>query len=470
MSARKIGFLILILVFGGVVELAWNIREHRFSFGPEGLRILGGKFYGPSFEFEETEERAVSSQGPLEVEVRNSFGAVRVLPGEEGRVRVALRKVVFQPTEEKARVFAERVELRLVEQEGLLRISTNRDEVEGREKVGFETHLEVHVPAAATAVVRSDHGRVEASGIAGADVKASFEDVRVERISGMVSIDGRHGTVEASDLGADLQLKSRHGDVEVTGVEGAVDVDVEHGALTAHGTASVDARVSFGRVVVESIEGDLTLEARHAGAQIADVSGHVSVQTSYDGVRLERVGGDVTARVQHGSVKVSEVKGGVTAEASHDGVWLDTVGGPVDVSVRGGRLEARELGAEVHVEARGNDVVIEGFRGAIHVNAEGGDVHLSPVHPITRDVTVDARHGDLRLEVPAGSRFELEAESRRGALSLDVPELGGVEPTTTPTGGRATGRVGGGGARVRLTADNDLTLQPGGSALPAEKP
>ena len=57
MSARKIGFLILILLFGAVVEIAWNVRENRYSLGPEGCRVLGGRFYGPSFDFEETAER-----------------------------------------------------------------------------------------------------------------------------------------------------------------------------------------------------------------------------------------------------------------------------------------------------------------------------------------------------------------------------------------------------------------------------
>jgi len=159
----------------------------------------------------------------------------------------------------------------------------------------------------------------------------------------------------------------------------------------------------------------------------------VEVQTSYDGIRLGRIGGDVTASTR---------EGGVTAQT---------------------------LGGDVHVRARGDDVSIDGFRGPVDVEDEGGDVLLVAATPITKAVTVSARRGGVRLEVPPGSRFELEAESRRGDLLLDLPGLD-LSGSDAGAAGRATGTLGGGGARVKLTADDDITLAPASAALPAEKP
>jgi hypothetical protein len=432
-SARKIGFLILILAFGGIVETAWHVRESHFAFGPEGFRVLGGRFYGPSFTFEESAERLVEADQALEVEVRNAFGGVRIVPGPGPEVEIKLRKVVFQPTEERARAFADRVELRLEEEEGRLRVGTNRDDVGRKENVGFETHLELLVPPDTRAWIWNDHGRVEVSGIARADVRTSFDDVRVERITGPVKIDSRQGAVEASDLGAELTLKSRHGDVEVVGIAGPLDLDVQHGKLTARRTAGVEAKVSYGQVVADHVEGDVRVEARHAGARIEDVSGEVEVQTSYERIRLERIGGNVWASTR---------EGGVTAQT---------------------------LGGGVHVRARGDDVSIDGFRGPVDVENDGGDVLLVTATPITEAMTVSVRRGGVRLEVPPGSRFDLEAESRRGDLLVDVPELDRSGSDATD-GGRATGTIGGGGVLVKLTADDDVTLAARRSAPPAEKP
>ena len=396
MSARKIGFLILVLLFGAVVELSWNVRENHYSFGPEGLRVLGGRFYGPSFEFEETAERALPSEEATDVEVRNSFGEVRVAPGEGSEIQVRLRKVVFRPTEEKARGFSERVELQIEEDEGRIRVGTNRDELEGGDDVGFETHLEVRVPPNTAVQVRNEHGVVDVRGVASARIRSGFENVRVETIAGAVSIDTRQGAVEVSGLGGDLTLESRHGDVEVSDVAGLADLDVQHGRVSVREAGGVNARASYGEVEVEGVKGDVVIHARRAGVRTAEVSGGADIQTTFADVRVERVAGPVQVRVEH------------------------------------------------------------------------GDAHLAPGAPITTAIDATASHGEIRLEVPAGSRFELDAESRHGELDFDVPDLD-VELLVTETPARATGRLGGGGARVTLRARGDITLEAGPDELPAEQ-
>ena len=58
MSARKIGLLLLLLGFGATVETAWQVRGD-VGIGPEGCRVIGGRFYGPSWSFEQTAERTL---------------------------------------------------------------------------------------------------------------------------------------------------------------------------------------------------------------------------------------------------------------------------------------------------------------------------------------------------------------------------------------------------------------------------
>ena len=84
MSARKIGMLILLLAAGGAIETAWQVKGH-WQIGPQGCRVMGGRFYGPSFSFEQAEERAI---GPApQLTVKNSFGAVSVAPGNTCEVK-----------------------------------------------------------------------------------------------------------------------------------------------------------------------------------------------------------------------------------------------------------------------------------------------------------------------------------------------------------------------------------------------
>src|SRR5207247_5095943 len=143
MSARKIGLLFLILGLGAGLETAWSVRNH-VDLGPEGCRVLGGRFYGPSWAFEDELRQAVPAGA--RVEVQNAFGSVRVTTGAPGEVKVGLRKLVFLPTRERAREFAGRVSARASVDREVVRVSTNRDEVGREDRVGLETHLDPRVP------------------------------------------------------------------------------------------------------------------------------------------------------------------------------------------------------------------------------------------------------------------------------------------------------------------------------------
>ena len=241
MSARKIGLLILLLGFGAAIETAWQVRGD-WRIGPEGCRVIGGRFYGPSYSFEQTAERALPAGEAPRLEVRNAFGGVSVTAGAPGVVKVKLRKVVFLPTEEKARAFADRVELRLSGDGARVKVGTNRDEIGRGEDVGFETHLEIEAPAETAVEIRNEHGRVDLAGVASADVVSSFDGVSIERMAGALKLEARHGDVRASGIGAGLELTSRHGNVEVSDVTGASKLDVEHGDVSARKTGAARRR------------------------------------------------------------------------------------------------------------------------------------------------------------------------------------------------------------------------------------
>jgi hypothetical protein len=89
---------------------------------------------------------------------------------------------------------------------------------------------------------------------------------------------------------------------------------------------------------------------------------------------------------------------------------------------------------------------------------------------VTAEVTASATNGEVRLDVPEGSRFDLDAESRRGELSTQVPGL-----TASETGGqpgrahRVAGHMAGGGPAVRLRADGDITLEAGAAGPIADR-
>jgi len=71
---------------------------------------------------------------------------------------------------------------------------------------------------------------------------SSFDGVSVEKLSGALKLDSRHGDVSVSDVGGPLELVSRHGGVEAANLHGPATIDSQHGALTVRRSGRLEIR------------------------------------------------------------------------------------------------------------------------------------------------------------------------------------------------------------------------------------
>jgi hypothetical protein len=446
-SGRRIGLLLLILVMGGAVDAAWFLRQN-VGVGASGCRVVGGRFYGPSFSFDAQDRRPLGEGATVEVE--NAFGTVRVVQAAAPELHVALRKVVYRDHEASARTFADRIRLQ-VESGATLRVATNRQELERSDPdIGFETHLEVAVPRGTSVVVRNEHGRVEVTDVAAADVSGSFETVRVERVAGQAEVRARHADVAVSDVAGRLSLSSRHGDVDVHDVPQGGTIDVEHGDISLLRVGAVTVKATHGSLTAQDVRGHLEVHGVHTAVDADDVDGRATIETSYDPVELRRVSGEVRLKVEHGGISAAEIDGPLTAEGSYENVELERVTGPLDVRVQHGGLRASDVQKGGRVGVLGGAVVIERFAGPLEIDAQRSTVELLPAGALTEPLLARTTFGDIRLRVPDGSRMLLEAVSSGGELTVDVPGLA----VTREAGGRAKGTLAGGTNPVRLFAEH----------------
>lgn len=149
---------------------------------------------GENHEFREHYEWTVP-QG-LPVEIRNLYGAVRVLPSPDDRIRLDVGKAVRGPTPEEARVRAEALVFSAGEREGTYLITSNHSSL--AEPTMYRTHLDVRVPAGAPLVVVNNRGAVEVAGM-----------------SGPQTIYGRDGGILLRPEGGSVEIHALRGDVRV---------------------------------------------------------------------------------------------------------------------------------------------------------------------------------------------------------------------------------------------------------------
>jgi len=458
MSARKIGMLLLLLAVGGAIETSWQVHRN-WQLGPDGCRVMGGRFYGPSYTFEQADQRAIGAEPQLVV--KNAFGGVRVSAGAAGVVKARLRKVVFEPTEQEARAFADRIELRLSVEGSAARVETNGALLARTAAGGFEPHRAPAVPPDTVVTVKNEHGQVDLSGVRSADVVSSFDGVSVRKLAGPLKLDSRHGDVSVSDLGGALELTSRHGGVELLDLHGPATIDSQHGDLTVRRSGRLEIRQQHGAVTAEGVDGDLVVRAGHSEVKASDVRGNADVETSFAGTELTRIGGDARAKADHGAVSAEDVAGGATIETSYEAIALDRVGGATALNVHHGGVEGKGLAQGVRVRASGGDVTLDGFSGPAEVELERGNARLTPRAAVTAPLSVSVKNGEAELALPEGSHVDVQAESRRGEVHSDVSELRGTSGHDG-LGHQLSGRLAGGGNAVTLRADGDvrITTQP----------
>ena len=468
MKGTKLGLLFLFLAFGSTVETAWQVRNRvgPLALGPTGCRVLRGNFQGPSFEF--SDQKTESLEDGKTLEVTNSFGGVRISAGEPGQVAVTLRKKVYRPTEALAREYAPRIQLKVERAGDILRVGTNREALEAEDEasqVGFETHLEITVPAETKVRVANEHGDARVTDVLEADVESSFDAIVVERIRGPVGVRGRHGDVTVSMVRGTLSLSSRHGTVQVEDVEQASTIDAEHGGVSLARVAGASVTNAQGAVRADTVKGDLVVRSRHAEVSAKDVTGKVDVETSFGHVDLARVGGDALVRTQHAGVAAADLGGGLDVECTYDGVRADRVKGPVTITVDHGGVRASGLEKGGRIKATGDSIELDGVRGAFEIDADRADVMVRPSGPLTEPLRVTARHGSIELAVPAGSRFVMKASAQTGEVTADVPGL-----ALTQTGhSHVEGRLGDGASEVVLATEGHGDVKVRAAAVVAEK-
>ncbi len=466
MRPRKIFLLILILLAGASIETTWRLRNH-LDFIPLGWRVFGGRFYGPSFSFDESRSHAVAPG--LGVSVDNSFGGVHVTQGEAGQVRVALRKVVYLPTEEAARALAARVEIRTRAEGSDLQIGTNREDLESSGELanaGLETHLDIAVPPGTAVKVRNEHGRIDLSDVARADVDGAFEAVNLERVTGDADVRAQHGDVMVSSVAGAVKLSARHGNVHLVDVTGDTTGDVEHGKVRAERIGALNLDMKHGELDADTVGGRLQFRGEHSGVRANGVSGPADVETSFADVRLERLAGSARVKTEHGAISADDVAGTAKIEATFGSVRLSRIEGNADVAVDHGGVRADGLRGGATVRVSGDGASLTDFRGALRVDVANGDARLAPGRPLTGPISVTARHGGISLRMPHGASFDLSAGAEPGDVRVDLPGF-----TTTETSeSRVKGHAGAGGNAVTLDAQHgDVTVETDGASADSDE-
>jgi len=260
----------------------------------------------------------------------------------------------------------------------------------------------------------SDHGRVNMSVIVPATAH--------------VTVNASHGDVTASGLNG-ISISAAHGDTHLSAINGPVvaHLSSNRGDFSAH-----------------QVTGDVTTDGNCGDLTLSEVKGHVTVS------------GDI-----FGDAHFENVFGPIKLHTSVTS--LDLVSLPGDLTLDSDDLRVNEATGTVHVTTHAKDVDLNQIYGDSYVEDRDGSISIEPAGAYG----VEARNakGDVEITLPPNAAGTVDGHTHNGDIVTDFAlTISGDEDKTV------SGKIGAGGPRIYLSADNgDLNIKKG-QAFPATPP
>jgi hypothetical protein len=162
-----------------------------------------------------------------------------------------------------------------------------------------------------------------------------------------------------------------------------------------------------------------------------------------------------------GVVGASAVVSGITDRTAVRGVNGDItlvgLAGPVTAETVGGAVEAQAVSGALKVNTVSGDLtVVEGSGSKVSADSVSGNMVLDLDPSVGADVRLTTVSGEIAVRIPEPGNAEVDAGTTSGAVSCAFEELRvtgqwGAGGYPRGSGGRITGRVGSGSARLKAT-------------------
>jgi lia operon protein LiaG len=124
--------------------------------------------------------------------------------------------------------------------------------------------------------------------------------------------------------------------------------------------------------------------------------------------------------------------------------------GTLSVMASSGRIDfGKTEAARIEIVSKSGNTRIGDLKGEIDVQSSSGNVTLG-LRTLTGNVAVTCSSGNIRLTIPAGSRYSVDIEVKSGNVTLDDQVIGVVGQSR----GEIRGDANGGGTLIMLRASS----------------
>ena len=376
-----------------------------------------------TFTFEASE--SIDLSRVEQVEIRNLYGDVRLLPSDDGNPSVELKKEVRGETESAAAKIADDVLILLESAESRLVIESNRKELGDRGKK-LNTHLIVRLPDHLPAKVSNSYGNIHLKQRRGdCDLENSYGKIEVREVQANLNVAGRYQKIDIRNVEGAVNVSNRRAAVTVLDVSGDVEISNDYDTARIENIrGNVVVRNQFGRVQVENVSGTANIEAKGSRVQVVEVADTVTVNNSRERVEARDLDQALNLTTSYSSVSLSRIAGPVEVQAAHSEIAANNLEDGIRVQGRSTEVTLENISGELGIETSLRSVSVSDFNGALSIQNEYGEVMVEAAESPTQPVKIINKNGDVDISIPGTANCRLSAQSVSGEIVSDF----GPEP------------------------------------------
>lgn len=215
------------------------------------------------------------------------------------------------------------------------------------------------------------------------------------------------------------------------------------------------------RIQTPLVQGNFIYATTYGNFDIGEVRGSANIQTGAGQVNLGTVIGECTVRSGGGPFDFGDIFGFLNAHTDAGEVMVRSVRRGGDISTSGGTLRVMFSGGPLTLQNGGGDIIVGHAAGSVNADSHSGDLTLT-IDPNAKTQRVTAKTGKGNVLLTVGARFGAEVDATVLTSEADSnpihSDFSGLSIKRDQFNGktriRATGRIGAGGEKVELYAED----------------
>lgn len=282
------GFCIMFIILSAIFSSSFGAYKYLNVKGIGDIPFIKDLSFAHEMEEKVTKADISKNFDIKELQITNSFGDIKIKPGDSNSISFDAEVRVRYNNETKAKEYIKDA-IQVVEGEVTEIYIKDLSQYKDKDYSNAMVNFTIYIP----------------KGII-IDAKNSFGDIDVVG-AGRVMVKNSNGDIFVEDCSEDLNIKASFGKIQVEKIAGNVDAINSNGNIKINKVSgNVDAKTSFGNVVVDGVEGDLKVVSSNGNLEIYESKGNIEGKTSFGNIILDEESienGKISAEVSFGNIK-----------------------------------------------------------------------------------------------------------------------------------------------------------------------